>query len=273
VNLPRFAVEHKTLTNFLVFLVVVGGIYSYFSLGQLEDPDFTVKTAMVFTQYPGASPKEVELEVTDRIETAIQEMPQLRYLTSWSRAGLSVIKVEIKQEYSAEKLPQVWDEMRRKINDAVPELPPGVLKPNIMDDFSFVFGFVLAVTGDGYTYAEPEDYVKYLKKELSLVPGVSRVDLWGVQPKVVYLDTSETQLSQLRVSVEDIIATLATQNMVVDAGAVEDARPTGVTRSGGRARMLAGELIRIKVVATSRQGYLEPPINQMRYQGQSALAI
>lgn len=148
-NLARFAVEHKTLTNFLVFLIVVGGIYSYFDLGQLEDPDFTVKTTMVFTRYPGASPKEVELEVTDRIETAIQEMPQLRYLTSWSRASLSIVKVGIKQECSAEKLPQVWDEMRRKINDVTSELPPGVLKPNIMDDFSFVFGFVLAVTGDG----------------------------------------------------------------------------------------------------------------------------
>lgn len=320
-NLPRFAVEHKTLTNFLVFLLVVGGIYSYFTLGQLEDPDFTVKTAVVITQYPGATPKEVELEVTDRIETAIQEMPQLRYLTSWSRAGLSIIKVEMKQEYRAERLPQVWDEMRRKVNDIVPQLPPGVLKPKIMDDFSFVFGFVLAVTGDGYTYAELEDYVKFLKKELSAVSGVSRVDLWGVQPKVIYLDVSEAQLSQLKITTEDIVATLATQNMVVEAGAievpgkrlrvettgefatpedigelvirrsgldavanigaalapyareVEASRPIGQTRSGSRASAITGELIRLKDVATIRQGYLEPPINQMRHQGQSALAI
>ncbi len=320
-NLTRFAVEHKTLTNFLVFLVVVGGIYSYFALGQLEDPDFTVKTAVVVTQYPGATPKEVELEVTDRIETAIQEMPQLRYLTSFSRFGLSIIKVEMKQEYSAERLPQVWDEMRRKINDIVPQLPPGVLKPDIMDDFSFVFGFVLAVTGDGYTYAELEDYVKGLKKELSLVPGVSRVDLWGVQPKVIYLDISEAQIAELKVSTEDILATLATQNMVVNAGAievpgkrlrieatgefatpedigelvirrsgldivtnvgaeltpyaraVESTAPMRQARSGSRADVLAGELIRIKDIATIRQGYLEPPVNQMRYQGQPALAI
>ena len=94
-NLTRFAIEHKTLTNFLVFLVFVGGIYSYFQLGQLEDPDFTVKTAVIITPYPGATPKEVELEVTDRIETAIQEMPELRYLTSISRAGLSIIKMEM----------------------------------------------------------------------------------------------------------------------------------------------------------------------------------
>ena len=94
-NLTRFAIENRTLTNFLVFLIVVGGVYSYFQLGQLEDPDFTVKIGAVITQYPGATPEEVELEVTDRIETAIQEMPQLRYLTSYSRAGLSIIKVEM----------------------------------------------------------------------------------------------------------------------------------------------------------------------------------
>ncbi len=320
-NLTRFAIEHKTLTNFLVSLVFVGGIYSYFQLGQLEDPDFTVKTAVIITPYPGATPKEVELEVTDRIETAIQEMPELRYLTSLSRAGLSIIKVEMKEEISADRLPQVWDEMRRKVGDIIPTLPPGVLKPDILDDFSFVFGFVLAVTGDGYTYAELEDYVKLLKKELSLVPGVARVDLWGVQPKVVYLDVSEAQLAELKISSEDILATLAIQNMVVNAGAIEvpgkrlrielsgefdtpadigellirrsvldtvvnagaalapygrsiesttPVRPGGM---GSRSDVLGGELIRVKDVATVRQGYLEPPINQMRYQGKPAIAI
>jgi multidrug efflux pump subunit AcrB len=320
-NLPRFAVEHKTLTNFLVLLAFVGGIYSYFALGQLEDPEFTVKTAVVVTQYPGASPEEVELEVTDRIETAIQEMPQLRYLTSYSRAGVSIIKVDMQQEFWADRLPQVWDEMRRKINDIGPSMPPGVLEPDIMDDFSFVFGFVLAVTGDGYTYAELEDYAKSIKKDLSLVPGVSRADLWGAQPKVIYLDISEAQLAELQISSEDIIATLATQNMVVasgsvevpgkrlrfettgafetpedigelvirqsildtvaDAGAqlapygraVEDSRPIKAAQSSSRARTRAGELIRIKDIATVRPGYLEPSINQMRFNGEPALAI
>lgn len=320
-NLPRFAIEHKTLTNFLVFLVVVGGIYSYFALGRLEDPDFTVKTAAVITEYPGATPEEVELEVTDRIETAIQEMPQIRYLTSYSRAGLSIIKVEMMQEYWADRLPQVWDEMRKKIRDDVPNLPPGAREPRIIDDFSFVFGFMLAITGDGYTYAELEDYAKSLKKELSLVPGISRVELWGVQPKVIYVDVSQSQLAELRVTTEDIVATLATQNMVVDAGAVEvpgkrlrieatgefdtpedigelvirrslpdlmladsaalapfsrpleGAVPMGSAASGSGAQVRSGELIRLKDVATIRPGYLDPPSNQMRFQGQPALAI
>jgi multidrug efflux pump subunit AcrB len=320
-NLTRFAIENRTLTNFLVFLVVVGGLYSYFQLGQLEDPDFTVKIGAVITQYPGATPEEVELEVTDRIETAIQEMPQLRYLTSYSRAGLSIIKVEMQQEYWADRLPQVWDEMRKKIRDITPDFPPGVMKPKVIDDFSFVFGFVLAVTGDGYSYAELEDYTKLIRKELSIVPGVARADLWGVQPKVIYLDISEAQLAELQITSEDILATLAAQNMVVQAGAVEvpDKRlrievtgqfdtpedigelvirrssldamvnvgvelspygreletriPTGLARSGSRADVVAGELIRIKDVATVRRGYLDPPITQMRFQGQPALAI
>ncbi len=320
-NLTRFAIENKTLTNFLVFLIFVGGIFSYFQLGQLEDPDFTVKIGAIVTQYPGATPEEVELEVTDRIETAIQEMPQLRYLTSYSRAGLSIIKVEMRQEYTAEHLPQVWDEMRQKIGDITPLFPPGVGKPDIMDDFSFVFGFVLAVTGDGYSYAELEEYTKAIRKELSIVPGVARADLWGVQPKVIYLDISEAQLATLKITQEDIIATLAAQNMVVEAGAVEvpdkrlrieatgqfyspedigelvirrsgldaianigaeltpysraeqSSRPTGPLRSGSHAYVVTGELIRIRDIATVRQGYLEPPIAQMRFQGQPALAI
>ncbi len=320
-NLTRFAIENKTLTNFLAFLLVVGGIGSYFELGRLEDPDFTVKIGVVITQYPGASPEEVELEVTDRIEQAIQEMPQLDTLYSFSRAGLSIVKVDMKQQYSADKLPQVWDEMRKKIRDVTPMLPPGVGKPDIIDDFSFVFGFVLAVTGDGYSYAELEDYVKFLKKELGLVAGVSRVELWGVQPKVIYLDVSEAQLAELDITAENILATLARQNMVVNAGGIEvpgrrlrieasgefdspeeigellirrslvdvattaaaqlapfsrpleGTSPLGAHRGGSRSDVRSSELIRLKDVATIRQGYLEPPITQMRYQGQPALAI
>ena len=171
-NLTRFALEKRVLTQFIVCLFVVGGILSYTNLGRLEDPDFTVKIGVIITQYPGASPMEVELEVTDRIERAIQEMPQLDTTYSMSRAGLSIIKIDMKQKYSAEVLPQVWDEMRKKVRDIIPQMPPGVLHPEIIDDFSFVFGFVLAVTGDGYSYAELEDYVKLIKKELILGPGV-----------------------------------------------------------------------------------------------------
>ena len=167
-SLTERAIDNKTSTYFFVFLLVVGGIASFLQLGKLEDPEFTVKTAMIFTLYPGASPQEVELEVTNRIEQTIQEMPQLDKFYSLSRAGLSIIRVDIKQEFWADRLSQVWDEMRKKIRDLKPLLPPGAATPKVADDFSFVYGFVLAITGDGYTYAQLEAYAKALKKELSL---------------------------------------------------------------------------------------------------------
>ncbi len=320
-NLTQFAIEKKTLTQFVVVLLVVGGLLSYATLGRLEDPDFTVKTGVIFTAYPGASPQQVELEVTDRIEQALQEMPQLDTTYSMSRAGLSIVKVDMKQQYWADSLPQVWDEMRKKIRDVTPKLPPGALKPEVVDDFSFVYGFVLAVTGDGYSYAELEDYVKLIRKELNLVPGVSRVELWGVQPKVIYLDVAEAQLSELGLTYEDVVATLAQQNMVVPSGSIEvpgrrlrietsgefdspeeigdlvirrslgdivtnvganlspysrdlaEQVPLGTSASGSRAATTSGELIRIRDIATVRRGYLEPPLAQMRYQGQPALGI
>ncbi len=305
-NITETSIENRTVTYFTAFLLFAAGIGAYFQLGQLEDPDFTVKVAVVITLYPGASPEEVELEVTDRIELAIQELPQLDRIESFSRPGLSVVKVWIKQDYWADRLAQVWDEMRKKIRDIQSTLPPGAGAPNVIDDFSFVYGFVLAVTGDGLSYAELERYVKAIKKELSLVPGVSRVELWGVQPKVVYLDVTQQQLSELGLSAESFLATLATQNMVVDAGTlgIQSQRlrvdPAGsfqspddigrllmrqsiadsLLREGAardkplrRSEQALEELIALEQVARVRPGYLEPPLNIMRYQGQPALGI
>jgi multidrug efflux pump subunit AcrB len=298
-SLAQIAIEKKYVTYFVVGLLVFAGTGAFFTLGQLEDPEFTVKTAVVVTQYPGASPQEVELEVTDRIEKAIQEMPEVYNMYSISRAGLSIVKVDIKQEYWADRLPQVWDVMRSKIRDITPTLPPGAGKPDIGDDFSFVFGFVLAVTGDGFSYAELEDYTKFLRKELSLVEGVSRVELWGVQHKVIYLDVSERQIAQLGITKESMLMTLASQNMVVDAGAVEiqDKRfrvePTGSFKSPEEIGDLSirtslldtllnltegapgktSELIRVSDLAEVRRGYLEPPFSIMRFNGRPALAI
>ncbi len=301
----KLAVEKKAVTYFTVLLILVAGVSSYFQLGQLEDPDFTVKTALVITQYPGASPKEVELEVTDRIETAVQELPQLRFLTSYSHAGLSVIKVEIKQEYWADRLPQVWDEMRSKIRDIRAHLPPGAGTPEVLDDFSFVYGFVLAITGDGFDYAQLEEYAKEIRKELNLVSGVSRVELWGIQPKVVYLDASEQKLNDLGISAEAFLATLTTQNTVVDAGSLDIgarrlriaptgqfSRPEDIGELKIRTSLLdkladlpadlaearnplrrGSDFITLKDIAEVRLGYLDPPPTLMRYDGRPAVGL
>ena len=283
-NLAEIALKNRAVTYFTAALVVMAGIGSFFSLGQLEDPEFTVKTATVTTLYPGASPKEVELEVTDRIEQAIQELPELNYVESFSRAGMSLVIVEIKPKYWSDVLPQIWDEMRRKIRDIESQLPPGADRPVINDDFGDVFGFQLAVTGDGFNYAQLEEYAKDIRKELSVVKGVARVDLWGVQNKVIYIDASQAQLSQLGLTSVNLKATLQQQNAVVDAGSVDlqDKRfriePTGefqspedigdvVVRASLGAEFLgqtataqgkSNELIRIRDIGSVRRGYLEP---------------
>jgi multidrug efflux pump subunit AcrB len=220
-GLTSFIVQRRVVAYFFVVLLTVGGVLAFRSLGQLEDPDFTVKKGVVITQYPGASPEQVELEVTDRLEKAIQELPQLDNLISFSRAGVSIIKVEIKEVYWADRLPQVWDDLRKKVRDARPQLPPGAQRPRVVDDFAFVYGFVLAITGDGFNYAELEEYADGIKKELSLVSGVARVELWGVQDKVVYLDVAESQLAALGLTPEDVALTLEIQNRVVDAGSID----------------------------------------------------
>ncbi|RMF91451.1 MAG: efflux RND transporter permease subunit, partial [Planctomycetota bacterium] len=220
-NLAKIAVERPTITTFAVILLTLGGLGAATQLGQLEDPEFTIKTAAVTTVYPGATAEEVELEVTDRLERAIQEMPQVKRIRSRSSPGFSIINVDILSKYDSSKIPQIWDELRRKVNDAAGDLPPGAGKPVVGDDFGDVYGFLVALTGDGFDYAEMETFADALKKELSLVPGVSRVEFWGVPQRCVYIDVSESRLSQLGLTMDDLRATLQQQNLVVDAGGID----------------------------------------------------
>ena len=305
-SLAQIAIEKRAVTYFTVFLLIVAGTASFFSLGQLEDPEFSVKNAVITTTYPGASPEEVELEVTDRIELALQELPQLKWIESYSRAGVSTIKVEIKAEYWSDRLPQVWDELRGKVRDVEAQLPPGAGRPDVSDDFGDVFGFQLALTGDGFSYAEMEKYAKELKKEISVVEGIARVDLWGVQQRVIYVDVAQSQLAELGLTDSTIGATLRQQNMVVDAGSadLQDKRfriaPTGTFASpediggltlrpgirdqfgniiatadaeGKRNKGSADELIRIEDIGRVRSDYRDPPTQLMRFNGQPALGI
>jgi multidrug efflux pump subunit AcrB len=182
-NLPELAIRNHTLTLFTLFMLVAAGLGAFFKLGQLEDPDFTIKVAAVSTVYPGATAIEVEQDVTDRIETKLQELKQVDYLESFSRDGLSVIKVFIKASYTSKDIPQVWDELRRKVGNIAPQLPKGAGPSVVGDDFGDVYGLLLAVTGDGFSYAQLKAYVNDLKRELSLVPGVARVALWGAQDR------------------------------------------------------------------------------------------
>lgn len=289
-NLAEIAIKNRAVAYFVLFLLLAGGILSYFNMGWLEDPEFTVKTAIISVAYPGASAEEVELEVTDRIETKLQEMEEIDNIYSLSRPGLAIIKVDIKEEYWSDRLPQIWDVMRKKIRDMEDSLPPGVVKPQIRDDFGYVFGFMLAISGDGFSAAELEEYAKNLRKELSLVKGVARVDLWGVQEKQIYIEVAESQLTQLGITMEDLYQTLHLQNKVVDAGSLDimssrlRIAPTGVFESPEDIRNIVfspgrhnpegkDELIRLGDIAVVRPGYAEPPRNLMRFNGKPSLAL
>lgn len=293
-NLSKAALEYRAVTYFATFLLLVAGVFSYFSLGQLEDPEFSVKTAAITVNYPGASAEQVELEVIDLIETKLQEMVELKHIYSMARPGQAIIKVDIKNHYWSEQLPQVWDIVRKKINDIEHQLPPGVSKPVVGDDFGFVFGFLLGVTADGYSYAQLHEYVKSLRKELKITPNVARIDTWGVQQRQIFIDVSQSQISQLGLSVEDVMATLQQQNMVVDAGSVDyqsqrfRVSPTGeftaaaqigdlvITGVAGQERLKGvrgDELIRVRDIGTVREGYIEPPLQMMRINGLPAIAL
>ncbi|MEH6403789.1 MAG: efflux RND transporter permease subunit [Sneathiella sp.] len=298
-NLAKIAIENAKITYFITFLIIVGGVGAFFNLGQLEDPEFTIKTAVIATSYPGASAKEVELEVTDKIELAIQEMAQIDYLESFSRAGYSQISVNIKPKYTAEAIPQVWDELRRKVREVENSLPPGAGRPTIGDDFGDVFGFQLAVVGDGFSYNELQTYTKEIKKHISVVEGVARVDLWGEQQKAVYLDISKAQLTQLGISIQTLAAAVQNLGLVTDAGSVnltsERMRiaPTGelqtiedignivitpsaidlLQNKGSSADTVGGATIRIRDIATVRRGFVEPTNTIMHYNGRQAIGV
>lgn len=293
-NITEFAVKNQVVTWLLALLTVVAGLVSYERLGKLEDPEFTIKSAIITTQYPGAGPQQVEKEVTERIEIALQEIAEIDHLESISREGLSIIKVNIKSQYWSDKLPQIWDVMRRKIRNVEQQLPIGVARPVIRDDFGDVYGFVLAVTGDGYNYKELEVEVKKLKRQLSLVEGVSRVEFWGKRSRAIYLKVNESRIASLGISARDISEAVALQNNLAASGHVyydQQAARIEVTgefssiedianlslRAPKISELVTGqtqdELLTIRDVATLEESFIEPSRQVMRYNGEDAIGL
>jgi len=217
-NIAEFSIQKKTITLVIAVLILVGGLSSYQNLGRLEDPEFTIKSAVVVTSYPGATPMETAEEVTDPIETEIQQLPQLKRVTSLSKAGLSVITIEIKDKYGKDDLPQVWDELRRKVHDIQSKLPPGTLPSIVNDSFGDVYGILLAVTGEGYTYRELREYVEFLRRELLLVEDVAKIELWGLQEEAIFVEISRFKMAQLGIGPNSIYQALKEQNLVAPAG-------------------------------------------------------
>ena len=171
-NLGVASVQSNRVVFFLMFLILVGGIWSYQNIGRLEDPEFTIKEALVITPYPGASAQEVANEVTNPIESACQQLGQLKRVESESARGRSVVSVIIQDQYHRDSIPQVWDELRHKIADVQSRLPPSVRgRSVVVDDFGDVYGIFLTITGEGFTYPELRRYSEFLRRELQTVQG------------------------------------------------------------------------------------------------------
>ncbi len=283
-NLADWALKNRTVTWFFTVLILVGGIWAYFGLGKLEDPTFTIKTAVVITQYPGASALEVENEVTDPIESAIQKMSQLDEVRSLSKPGLSMIYVDIAPSYTKAELPQIWDELRRKVSDVQANLPPGAGPSVVNDAYGDVYGIYLALTGEGYEWNELEDTAKKLRKQLLLVPGVSDIQIAGAQQEVVYVEISRSRLSQLGVSLDRLFELLKEQNIVTSSGSVRVGddyiriEPTGYFESPEQiSELVLGGVgpgaLRLQDIATVTRGYVDPMQAVMRYNGKPAVGI
>ncbi|MHC4437157.1 MAG: efflux RND transporter permease subunit [Planctomycetota bacterium] len=284
-NIAQLSIEKKTITVVVTTLLLFGGIKSYMGLGRLEDPEFTIKSAKVITYYPGATAMEVAEEVTDPLEVSIQKMGQVRRVKSLSMPGFSSIEVEIKKHHMAPELPQIWDELRRKVGDVQDQLPPGTSTSLVWDDFGDVYGIFYAIYGDGYTEKEIYEYAKMLRRELLLVQDVADVSLFGVRDERIYLEISRGRISQLGISPELIYASLSGQNMVVPAGNIQIGRqyvrifPTGELNSvediGDIALLAADGATRlfIKDIATIRRGYADPPNVVVRFNGMPAVGL
>lgn len=286
-NLAEATLQKRVIAWVLCILVLFGGHIAYQDLGRFEDPEFVIRQAVVATPYPGALPAQVAEEVTDVIEAAVQQLQELKKVTSVSSMGSSLVKVEIDMRFARSKddLEQVWDKLRRKIADAQRQLPPGAGPSIVNDDFADVFALFYAVTGAGYSSKQIHDYVDTLQRELLLVPGVARVATLGTRREAIFVEIAAARATQLGIPLEQIYQTLREQNLVAPAGDTRigplriQLSPTGHTDSVAAIGSLAlgvaagQQVIYLKDIARITREYLEPPGALVFFDGQPAIGL
>jgi multidrug efflux pump subunit AcrB len=286
-NLADYTIRKSVIAWVATVLVLIGGYLSYERLGRFEDPEFIIRQAVVVTAYPGASPAQVAEEITDLIEGAVQQMQEIEEVTSVSRAGESLVKVEAKLAFSRTQgeLDQVWDKLRSKIAEAARGLPPGAAEPVVKGDFGDVFALFYAVTGDGYSPRQLYDYVDFLRRELVLVPGVARVEVLGARKEAIFVEVSQARATQLGVPLDQVYASLRAQNLVAAAGTVRagslrlqiQPEESVASQEALKQLVVAGDstsgLVRLQDIADIKRDYVDPPTALVRRDGRPAIGL
>jgi multidrug efflux pump subunit AcrB len=282
-DLTRAAIEKNRIIAVALLIVMVGGMSAFTNMSRAEDPGFIIRTAQVLTIFPGASPERVENLVTDKLEKAIQEMPELDFVMSTSKTGVSIVMVNIREEFT--EMRPIWDSLRRKVDKTAPELPENIIGPTVNDEFGDVFGVVITITGDGFSYAELKEVADEVRDELLRIDEVVKVDIYGAQEERIFVDYDNSRLAEIGLSPLQLRLILEGANIIIPGGdvstgverivleptgnfeTVEDLRQTVVTLPGRQDIVYLGDL------ASIYRGYIDPPSNTMHASGQAALGL
>lgn len=283
-NLSRWALEHPALTRYLMVVLLILGMASYFQLGQDEDPPFTFRAMVVQVYWPGATAEQVAEQVTDKIERTLQEVPFADKIRSYSKPGEAQIIFQIKDNSDPADVPHIWYTVRKKIGDMRGSLPPGVLGPFFNDDFGDVYGVIYALGGQGFSPSELKTEADNLRQQLLRVPDVAKVALFGVQEEKVFVEVSQKRLVQMGLDMGSVLAQLNQQNAVESAGSIQSPTDVVQVRVGGQFQSLedlqtmpirgaSGVQIRLADIATITRGYVDPATVKVRHDGQEVVAL
>ncbi len=282
-NLSDWAIKHQSFVWYLMFVGLLMGVFSYLNLGREEDPSFTIKTMVIQTRWPGATQEETLKQVTDRIEKKLEELDSLDYTKSYTRPGESTVFVYLRDTTNAKAIPQIWYEVRKKIDDIRGDFPQGLQGPAFNDEFGDVFGSIYAFTADGLTARQLRDYVEQVRSDIRTVPNLGKVQMIGAQDEVIYLNFSTRKLAALGLDQNQVVQALQAQNAVTPAGVIEAGPERVSVRTSGQFRSekdlenvnlrVNDRFYRLADVAEISRGYTDPPKPLFRYNGQPAIGL
>ncbi|EKT4522357.1 efflux RND transporter permease subunit [Pseudomonas putida] len=282
-NLSEWALRHQSFVWYLMFVGLLMGIFSYFNLGREEDPSFTIKTMVIQTRWPGATQDEMLYQVTDRIEKKLEELDSLDYTKSYTRPGESTVYVYLRDTTKAKDIPEIWYQVRKKIQDIRGQFPSGIQGPGFNDEFGDVFGSIYAFTADGLTMRQLRDYVEQARAEVRDVPNIGKIEMVGTQDEVLYLNFSTRKLAALGIDQRQVMQALQSQNAVTPAGVIEagperiSVRTTGQFASEKDLQTvnlrINDRFFRLADIADIERGYVDPPSPMFRYNGQDAIGL